>query len=104
MAKLALFVKVKAQPGKRDEVKRLWEKYVKPHSETQESLDVSCYCYANENPDTICLFELISDPSAFETVMKSDWFSSYQQSLKSLIQGPPEIITATPMWIKGVRM
>jgi quinol monooxygenase YgiN len=100
MAKMALFVKVNAQPGKRDEVKKMWEKYVKPHSETQASLEICCYCYANENPDTICLFELISDPSDSEAVMKSDWFASYQESLKPLIKGPPEIITATPIWIK----
>ena len=100
MSKLALFVRVDAQPGKRDEIRRLWEKYVKPHSETQESVEICCYCYANENVDTICMFELISNPSDFEAVMKSDWFASYQESLKPLIKGPPEIITATPMWIK----
>lgn len=30
MSKSALFIRHQAQPGKRDEVRRVWEKYVKP--------------------------------------------------------------------------
>ena len=104
MPKLALFIKVKAQPGKREEVKQLWEKHVKPHSEGEKALDISCYCYALEDEGTICLFELISDPSVFKAVMQSDWFAAYQEHLKPLLAGPPEIITATPIWAKGVAL
>jgi quinol monooxygenase YgiN len=102
MSKLALFVKVKAHPGKREEVKQLWEELVKPHSEGEKALDISCYCYALEDEDTICLFELISDPSVSKTVTQSDWFVAYQEQLKPLLVGPPEVITATPIWAKGV--
>lgn len=104
MPKIALFIKVKAQPGKREEVKQLWEKHVKPHSEGEKALDISCYCYALEDEDTICLFELISDPSVVKAVMQSDWFASYQEQLKPLLAGPPEIITATPIWAKGAAL
>ena len=102
MPKLALFIKVKAQPGKREEAKQLWEKHVKPHSEGEKALDISCYCYSLEDEDTICLFELISDPSVSEAVTQSDWFAVYQEKLKPLLAGPPEVITATPIWAKGV--
>ena len=102
MPKLALFVKVKSLPGKREEVKNLWEKYIRPHSEHEEALDISFYCYAQEDENTVCLFELFSDPSRTKTVMQSDWFAAYQQELKSLIAGPPEVIMANPVWAKGV--
>ena len=104
MPKLALFVKMKAQPGKREEVKQLWEEHVKPHSEGEKALDISCYCYALEDEDTICLFELISDPSALKATMQSGWFAAYQEQLKPLLAGPPEIITASAIWAKGVAL
>jgi quinol monooxygenase YgiN len=104
MPKIALFIKVKAQHGKREEVKQVWEKHVKPHSEGEKELEISCYCYALEDEDTICLFELISDPSVSKSVMQSDWFAAYQEQLKPLLAGPPEIITATPIWAKGASL
>lgn len=104
MTKLALFIKVKSLPGKREEVKQLWEKYVKPHSEEEKELEISCYCYSLEDDDTICLFEIISDPSVSEVVMRSGWFAAYQNQLRPLLVEPPEIITATPVWAKGITL
>ena len=101
MPKVALFIKVTTQPGKREEVKQIWEKHVKPHSEGDKALDICCYCYALEDENTICLFELMSDPSALETTVQSDWFAEYQEQLKPLLAGPPEIIATTPIWAKG---
>lgn len=101
MPKVALFIKVKAQPGKREEVKQLWEKYVKPHSESEQALDIGCYCYSLEDEDTICLFELISDPSVIKSTMQSDWFTAYQEELMPLLANPTEIITTDPIWVKG---
>ncbi|MBN1274201.1 MAG: hypothetical protein JXB26_18210 [Candidatus Aminicenantes bacterium] len=100
MKKIALFIKLKTKPGKREEVKHVWEKYVKPHSEGEKALDISCYCFALEDEDTICLFELISDPSVATSTMQSDWFANYQEELKPLVASPPEIITAAPIWTK----
>jgi quinol monooxygenase YgiN len=104
MSKLMMFAKVKTQPGKREEVKELWEKHVKPHQESEKALDICCYCYAMEDEDTVCLFELMSDPSAFRDSMQSEWFAAYQEALRPLLAGPPEIITATPIWAKGVTL
>ena len=101
MAKLATFIKIKARPGKREQVKQIWEKIVKPHVESEEGVEHSFFCYAIEDDDTICLFEFITDPSKFEAAMKSEWFLDYMEQLKPLLAGPPERIMTTPVWAKG---
>ena len=50
MKKIALFVKMKTKPGKREQVKRLWEELAKPHVE--EDLDFCAFSYANDDDDT----------------------------------------------------
>ena len=100
MAKLATFIKVKAQPGKREQVKQIWEKIVKPRVETEEVVEHSFLCYAIEDDDTICLFEFIKDPAKFEAATKSDWFLDYMEQLKPLLVRPPERIMTTPVWAK----
>ena len=100
MAKLATFIKVKAQPGKREQVKQIWEKIVKPRVEGEEGVEHSFLCYAIEDDDTICLFEFIKDPAKFEAATKSDWFLDYMEQLKPLLVRPPERIMTTPVWAK----
>ena len=101
MSKLALFVKVKAQPGKREQVKQTWEELVKPHVENEEKVNFSIFSYSNDDDDTIFLFELISDPESFKAATQEDWFVDYMEKLKPLLASPPERIMATPVWIKG---
>lgn len=102
LANMAVFVKLKAQPGKREEVKELWEKYVKPHQESKPEILSCCYCYAMEDEDTICAFELLSGRSAAEAALKSGWFSAYQEALRPLLAGPPETTVTSPIWSKGI--
>lgn len=104
MNKLALFIKVKAQPGKREQVWQLWKELVKPHVEESDRLEVNCYCYDADNPDTICLFEIFSDVSDFETANRSEWFAKYQERVKPFIAAPTEVVFAKPIWAKGVTL
>ncbi|HHR85215.1 MAG TPA: hypothetical protein ENL23_02570 [Candidatus Acetothermia bacterium] len=103
VAMLALFVKLRAKPGKRDEVKMLWEEHVKPHSESEDAVDISCYCYAAEEENTIWLFELLSSPSVAKKAMQSEWFAAYQNAIGPLLMAPPKINTATPVWVKHLQ-
>jgi quinol monooxygenase YgiN len=101
MAKIALFITAKAQPGKREELRKLFEKHIKPHAEANQ-LEESCvYCYANEDEDTICMFEMFSEPSVVKEDMESEWFGAYQKEASSVLAGPPQVVMATPVWAKG---
>jgi quinol monooxygenase YgiN len=60
--------------------------------------------YDADNPDTICLFEIFSDVSDFETANRSEWFAKYQERVKPFIAGPTEVVSAKPIWAKGVAL
>ena len=102
MKKFALFVKVKAKPGKREQVWRLWEKHVKPHVEESDGIEINCYCYDADHENIICFFELFSDPADFKAANQSKWYAEYQQLVKPLLAAPSEVISANPVWAKGM--
>jgi hypothetical protein len=58
MQKTALFIRHQAQPGKRDDVRRVWEKHVKPRVATNPAHEAYFFCYDNGDPDVICVFQL----------------------------------------------
>ena len=46
MSKTTLFIRATTKLGKRDELRRLWEYYLKPHIETKTEEESCLYCYA----------------------------------------------------------
>ena len=104
MSKLALFVKVTARPGKREQVWQLWQKHVKPHVEAADGIEINCYCYDAKDPDVICFFELFSDPADFDAASQSGWYSEYLKQVKPLLAAPSEVIFADPVWAKGLQV
>jgi len=104
MKKLALFVKVTAKPGKRDEVWRLWKKHVLPNVQAANGIEINCYCYDANDKDTLCFFELFSDSADFKAANESQWYAEYVQLVKPLLAAPSEVIFADPIWAKGMKI
>jgi quinol monooxygenase YgiN len=104
MSKLAAFIKLKCQPGKRDEVRQLYEEYVKPRVEGKQAVEFVFYCYDIGDEDTICVFELIADVSATAKSAGSDWFQEYQQRLQALLAEPQEMLITAPVYAKGASL
>ena len=100
MTAMTLSVTIKCQPGKRNEVKAIWESMTRPHAESNDKVQFSCYSFANEDADTIILFEVLSDSEVLTTLYQEEWFKKYLAAMSPLLAGPPEIVTGTPVWIK----
>ena len=102
MSNSAIIVRHKAQPGKRDELRRVWEKYVGGYVAANDGALSCYYCYDDNDPDTIIVFQVASgavDPQEFG---KQPWFADYQRETGALIvAGQSELRTATPQWVKG---
>ena len=102
MSKLALFIKTKCQPGKRDEVRQLWEKHLKPHSAENTGQEVYAFCYDNNDENILYLFEIYSNQEAFGTAAQQPWFGAYMQEAGPLLDGQPEVGMAEPLFTKGL--
>jgi quinol monooxygenase YgiN len=101
MSKSATFVRHKAKPGRRDDLWRVWEKYVRDYV-AGNSGALSCYyCYDDNDPDTIIVFQLAADQASGQEFVKQPWFADYQRETAALLAGQSELRTATPQWVKG---
>jgi quinol monooxygenase YgiN len=101
MSTQALYIRHTAKPGKRDEVKRIWEKYAKSYTETAKGQLASFYCYDNNDPDSIVVFGLQDEAHAGD-FQKQAWYKDYQAETAALLAGPSELRFATPQHVKGV--
>ncbi len=98
----ALYIKHKALPGKRDGLRRVWEKYARPYIEKSEGQLACFYCYDDKDPDTVVVFSVHADQDSAEDFFKQPWYADYQSETAALLAGPSEIRPATPQWVKGL--
>lgn len=54
----ALIIKHKMQPGKRDEVRTVWERRMEPVVSTNPGHTAYIYCFDNADPDSISAFQV----------------------------------------------
>lgn len=101
MNKRAGLVRLKAKPGRRDEVRRVWEKYARDYVAGSNGALSFYYCYDDNDPDAIIVFGLTADQASNKEFAQQPWFSDYQQETAALLAEPVEVRTATPQWVKG---
>lgn len=101
MTKTALFIKHKAKPGQREEVRRVWEEHLLPQIEQNEAHEAYFYCYDDNDPDVIRVFQLYADHTGPQEFVKQPWYPAYEEEVSPLLTGESEFRAATPFWIKG---
>lgn len=101
MTKTALFIRHQAEPGRRDDVQRIWEKHVKPRVEANLAHEAYFYCYDNSDPDVICVFQLYSDLASSQAFMTGPWYGEYLSEVSQFLAAQPEIAPAALIWAKG---
>ncbi|WP_104202851.1 putative quinol monooxygenase [Billgrantia saliphila] len=101
MSQNTLFIKHKALPGKRDEVRRAWEAHLMPSIEARQAHDAYFYCYDDADPDTIRVFQRYADGVDPQAFMQGPAYDAYVTAVSPLLAHPPEIHAATVAWAKG---
>jgi quinol monooxygenase YgiN len=100
MPKTALFIRHQAQPGKRDDVRRIWERHVKPRVAANPAHEAYFFCYDNDDPDVICVFQLYTDLASMQDFLKGSWYADYLNEVGQFVAVPPQITPATLVWAK----
>ncbi|MGB3462208.1 MAG: hypothetical protein WBA33_09610 [Rhodanobacter lindaniclasticus] len=98
MNKQASLVTLKAKPGQRDEVRRVWEKYARDY--VAGSTLGFHYCYDDADPDRIFVFGL-GDPASILEFAQQPWFVDYQHDTHALLAEPGEVRRLTPQYTKN---
>jgi quinol monooxygenase YgiN len=98
MSNIASLITLKAKPGQRDELRRVWEKYARAY--IAASTLTFYYCYDDGDPDRIIVFGL-GDQASNQEFARQPWFADYQQETQALLSEPSEIRSATPQFVKA---
>jgi quinol monooxygenase YgiN len=101
MSKGALFIRHQTKPGKRDEVRRIWEKYARDYVASTQGHLAYYYCYDDNDPNAIVVFQLHADPATAQDFVNQPWYADYERETAALLAGPSEFRTATPQWAKA---
>lgn len=101
MTKKALYIRHKAKPGKRDAVKRIWEKYARSYVEAADGQVVYVYGFDDNDPDAIVAYQLFTGQAGTDDFLKQPWYKDYEQETAALLAAPSEFRSITPQWIKG---
>jgi len=59
------------------------------------------YCFDDNDPDGIIAFQQYPDRASSQAFLKHDGYAAYLRDVEPLLAGPPEVLSVTPMWIKG---
>jgi len=98
---IALFIRHQALPGKRDEVRQVWEKFVKPRANANPAHQAYFYCYDESDADVIMVYQQYPDATSASEFMKGSWYSDYLNEVGQFIAMPPHVTTAKVIWAKG---
>ncbi|MBC8001967.1 MAG: antibiotic biosynthesis monooxygenase [Opitutaceae bacterium] len=101
MSKTALFIRHQARPGKRDDVRRVWEKHVKPRAAANPDHEAYFFCYDNNAADVICVFQLYTSEAAMQSFLKGEWYADYLKEVGEFVAIPPQITPAGLIWEKA---
>lgn len=72
MTKVALFVKHKIQPGKRDDVRKVWGCHIRPSIASNPGHEAYFHCYDDNDPNSLCAFHQYTDLKASQDFLKTD--------------------------------
>ena len=101
MSKLALFIRHKTRPGKRDAVREVWMRHMQPTIARNAAHEAYFYCFDNNDPNGICAFQVYTDAESAQSFLKTESYAAYLREVEPLLSGSPEVTTLTPMWVKG---
>lgn len=104
MAKLSMLITTRTKPGMRDEVRRLYEAHLAPRAAANPSQELVVWCADQADPDVFHLFEIYTDAEAAQTAGQAPWFWEYLGLVGPMLDGQPEVHTATPTWAKGFEL
>lgn len=96
----ALFLTHRTQPGRRDDVERVWRAHMPAAIEANDGHEAYFYCYADD-PDTIVVFQQYADDAAAQGFLSHPAYLAYLTEVEPLLAGPSQLTRAITRWSKG---
>jgi quinol monooxygenase YgiN len=98
--KVAVFARIPAQPGKRDELVKAMQAAI-DHVQTEEGTLTYILHTDDKEPDAIFFYEIYADSDALAAHGSSDFMKEFGKSMRDLAGGRPELQILKPLGGKG---
>lgn len=100
MTQLALIIRHQTQPGRRDDVQKVWEAHMAPAVDGNPGHVAYFYCFDNADPDAITAFQVYDSAESSQRFLETDAYAAYLREVEPLLSGPPQVTSLTPQWVK----
>jgi quinol monooxygenase YgiN len=95
----AVVIRHTTNPGRRDEVQRVWQRHMQPAIAANRDHEVYVYSFGAD-ADTIVAFQVYSSAAAANAFLESPAYAAYEAEVADLLEGPPQVELLQPQWIK----
>jgi quinol monooxygenase YgiN len=102
MTATAMIVRSRARPGKREELRAAWDKYLRAESESDPTRLLYLYLYDADDPDAYVLVEVLAK-GASPPPPDAPFFQRFMQEAAPLLDGMPAVQQTEVVWSKGLR-
>lgn len=102
MGDIAIIVTSTAKPGRRDDVRAVYDELLAPRATANDAQEVVVWCDDLHDPDTFHLFEVYRDTESMGANAQAPWFAAYLARVGPLMAAEPRMAMATPRWAKGL--
>ncbi|MFD1710650.1 antibiotic biosynthesis monooxygenase [Ottowia sp. GY511] len=102
MSSTALFIVHQTKPGKRDEVRAIWMRHMGPAIQENPGHLAYFYNFDNDNPDSICAFQVYESAQAAQDFLKHPNYQAYLSESRLLLEHDPKVMSLSPQWTKSV--
>lgn len=90
----------RTKPGRRDDFRRVWEKYVQPRAAANPGHLAYYFCFDAADPDVVCVFQLYASEEAMKDFLAGSWYAEYPAEVTALVAEAPQLNPASLVWRK----
>ncbi|HEY9556914.1 MAG TPA: antibiotic biosynthesis monooxygenase [Acidimicrobiales bacterium] len=102
MSTHGLFIVHRTQPGRRDDVRAVWNEHMAPAIDANDDHLAYIYSFDQADEDVIRVFQLYASAEAAAAFLETESYERYLAAVEGLLSGPPELYAVTPEWSKNV--
>ena len=96
----AVFLTHRTLPGRRGEVRDVWQQHMAPAIAANPDHVSYYYCFDPDDEDVIRVFQLYRSAAAASEFLRHPNYLAYLAAVEPLLDGPSEVRRATPQWTK----
>jgi quinol monooxygenase YgiN len=97
---VAAVITIRTLPGKRGELRALWEQHLAPRVLDSETQQLYVVVEDSGDHDVLHLLEVYSDGTQMARSGAQPWFAEYMAAAAPLLDGTPVMTSGLPVWVK----